>query len=465
MDIPKTDLFRLSATQAAELIRQNHLSAQEYTQAILERVKLRDPQVRAWVYLDEKAIMDQAKRLDLLPVEKRGPLHGLPIGIKDIFLTRDMPTRYYSRLHAHDGNAAADSAAVSILRSAGAIIFGKTATTEFASMTEGGPCTNPNNPKHTPGGSSSGSAAAVVDYQVPLAIGTQTGGSIVRPGSLNGCYGFKPTWGTISTEGVGRYSISADTPGFYARTVEDIEMLANVFRIDSFQSASAPLGPLSIAGAKIAFIKTHVWPNAGPGTHAAWDLARTLLKEKGGQVEDVELPEAFSKCSQWRETVVAQEARAAFLPKYREDRSKIHDDIVNLVETQDLPSPKKLLEAHDGIARLRAEWDRIASNYDIIITPSAVDEAPEGLENTGIAVFCTMWTILHVPAMNVPGFRGQCGLPIGLTVVGSRYSDMEVLRGGKAVGTVFNDCNDRSPSAHQDVHGEQPCTGETEACF
>ncbi|KAG5983113.1 hypothetical protein E4U55_000757 [Claviceps digitariae] len=438
MDVSKSDLFRLSAAQAAELMMQDLLSAQDYSQALLDRVRLRDPQVRAWVYLDEKAILDQAKQLDLLPIEKRGPLHGVPIGIKDVFLTKDMPTRYYSRLHAHDGNAAADSAAVSILRSAGAIIFGKTATTEFASMTEGGPCTNPNNPKHTPGGSSSGSAAAVADYQVPLAIGTQTGGSIVRPGSFNGCYGFKPTWGTVSTEGVGRFSISADTAGFYARTVEDVEMLARLFRVDSLTTTPVSLGPLKIAGAKIAFIKTHVWPNAGPGTHAAWDLAHRLLQEQGGQTHDVELPEIFSKCSKWRETVVSQEARAAFLPKYREDKSKIHGDIVKLVEAEDLPSPKEVLEAHDGIARLRAEWDQIARNYDIIITPSAVDEAPEGLENTGIAVFCTMWTILHVPAMNVPGFKGKCGLPIGLMVVGSRYSDMEVLRGGKAIGAVFN---------------------------
>ncbi|KAG6088624.1 hypothetical protein E4U15_005543 [Claviceps sp. LM218 group G6] len=439
MGIIKSDLYRLSATQAAELIRRNRLSAQDYSQALLDRVRLRDPQVRAWVYLDEKAVLDQAKRLDSLPVDKRGPLHGLPVGIKDVFLTRDMPTRYYSRLHAHDGNAAADSAAVSILRSAGAIIFGKTATTEFASMTEGGPCTNPNNPKHTPGGSSSGSAAAVADCQVPLAIATQTGGSIVRPGSLNGCYGFKPTWGTISTEGMGRFSTSADTPGFYARTVEDVEMLARVFRLASnMRSAPVPVGPLSVAGSKVAFIKTHVWPNAGPGTHAAWNLARKILQDHGAQVQDVDLPEAFSKCSEWRETVVIQEARAAFLPKYLEDKSKIHNDIVKLVEAQNLPSPQKVLEAHDGIAKLRADWDQIARNYDIIITPSAVDEAPEGLLDTGIAVFCTMWTILHAPAMNVPGFRGRCGLPIGLTVVGSRYSDMDVLRSGEAIGAVFN---------------------------
>lgn len=242
-----------------------------------------------------------------------------------------MPTKYYSRLHAQDGNAAADSACVSVLRSAGAIIFGKTATTEFASMTEGGPCTNPHNCKHTPGGSSSGSAAAVADFQVPLSIGTQTGGSIVRPGSFNGVYGFKvciplcdsvkkavhtnahqATWGTISTEGVGRFSVSADTPGFYARNVEDLEFLARLFCLDSL--VTEPTRPLSVSGARIAFIKTHVWPKAEAGTHAAWARAHSLLADRGANVEDVELPDVFANCTEWRELIVAEEARAAFLP-------------------------------------------------------------------------------------------------------------------------------------------------------
>ncbi|EFY89998.1 glutamyl-tRNA(Gln) amidotransferase subunit A [Metarhizium acridum CQMa 102] len=294
-----------------------------------------------------------------------------------------MPTKYYSRLHAQDGNAAADSACVSVLRAAGAIIFGKTATTEFASMTEGSPCANPHNGRHTPGGSSSGSAAAVADFQVPLSIGTQTGGSIVRPGSFNGVYAFKATWGTVSTEGTSIVSPSADTPGFYARSVDDLESLAHLFRLDS--RLTEPLHPLSIIGARIAFIKTHIWPEALSGTQTAWKLAHRLLAESGAKIEHVELPERFGNCPGWRETVVAEEARAAFLPKYLEDKTKLHADIVALVESTSVPSQKKLLEAHDGIARLRKEWDQIASQYDIIITPSAIDEAPEGLENTGTA--------------------------------------------------------------------------------
>ncbi|KHN98974.1 glutamyl-tRNA(Gln) amidotransferase subunit A [Metarhizium album ARSEF 1941] len=314
MAVSHTELYKLSATQAAERIRTNQLSALDYVKALLERVRDRDPQVGAWVFLDENAVLDQAKKLDELPAERRGPLHGLAVGIKDIFLTRDsdMPTRYYSRLHAQDGNAAADSACVGLLRSAGAIIFGKTATTEFASMTEGGRCANPHNAKRTPGGSSSGSAAAVADFQAPLSLGSQTGGSIVQPASYNGVYGFKATWSTISTEGMCRVSVSADTPGFYARNVDDLELLAHLFRLDSLLAEPAP--PLSVNDARIAFIKTHVWPNAEPGTWAAWNLAQTLLAENGATIEHVELPDSFENCLEWRKTVVTEETRAAFLP-------------------------------------------------------------------------------------------------------------------------------------------------------
>ena len=246
----------------------------------------------------------------------------------------DMPTKYYSRLHTEDGNAAADSDAVTVLRTAGALIFGKTATTEFAAMTEGGPCTNPHNAKHTPGGSSSGSAAAVADFQVPISIGTQTGGSIVRPGSFNGIYGFKvskhhsslahgtvltclkPTWASVSTEGVSRFSVSCDSVGFYARSVEDMHLLARLYELDPH--ATIPPPPLSLAGARVAFCKTHRWHYAGKGTQAVWETACMMLRDQGAAVTDLELPAEFARSQEWRETVVNEEARAAFLPsRYR----------------------------------------------------------------------------------------------------------------------------------------------------
>lgn len=202
------DLTHLSATQALHRLRQGNLTVEAYARALLARIRARDPVVQAWSYLDPELVIAQARKLDQVPLEKRGPLHGVAIGIKDVALTKgkhstymdmtlglltiaDMPTRYNSDIYRDSIQSAVDAATVTVLRAAGALILGKTATTEFAATTVGGPCTNPHHPEHTPGGSSSGSAAAVADFQVPLALGTQTGGSTIRPASYNGIYGFK----------------------------------------------------------------------------------------------------------------------------------------------------------------------------------------------------------------------------------------------------------------------------------
>ncbi|POR35589.1 Glutamyl-tRNA(Gln) amidotransferase subunit A [Tolypocladium paradoxum] len=469
-------LHRLTATEVRELIRSDKVTVEEYAWALIERFEERDDDVHAWVHYDTDLIIAEARRLDDVPAAKRGQLHGVAVGIKDIFLTKgtvldvwskpgfalqanhaqDMPTRYYSPIHKNDGNAAADSAAVAILRAAGALILGKTATTEFAATTEGTQCCNPRDYHYSPGGSSSGSAAAVSDWQVPIAIGTQTGGSIVRPGSYNGTYAFKPTWGLISTDGVGRFSVSLDTAGFFARSVDDLDLLAKLFRLDF--DYTRPRKRFIIKGANIALVKTHAWDHAGPGTQAAWNQARSLLAKAGAVLEDVELPESFRKCHDWREIVAAGEARSAFLStqwrcyvrqqqkwlanraieEYMQSTQKLHPSLKASVQNKNNPTRKEMLEAYDGVAQLRPQWDQIASKYDAIITPSSVDQAPQGLEDTGSAVFNVMWTILHAPSLNVPGFFGYHNLPIGLTVVGGRFSDMEVLRVGKVIGALFN---------------------------
>ncbi|PNY22476.1 Glutamyl-tRNA(Gln) amidotransferase subunit A, partial [Tolypocladium capitatum] len=428
-------LHRLTATEIRDLIRSGKVTVEEYAWALIEQFEKRDDAVHAWVHYDADLIIAEAMRLDDVPAAKRGQLHGVAVGIKDIFLTKDMPTRYYSSIHENDGNAAADAAAVAILRAAGALILGKTATTEFAAMTEGTRCCNPRDHRYSPGGSSSGSAAAVGDSQVPIAIGTQTGGSVVRPGSYTGTYAFKPTWGLISTEGVGRFSVSLDTVGFFARSVDDLDLLAKLFRLDF--DYTRPRKPFTIKGARVALVKTHVWDHATPGTQAAWEKARSLLAKAGAVLEDVELPDSFRKCHDWREVIAAGEARSAFLSKYVLSTQKLHPTLKAFVQNKNKPTRKEMLEAYDGVAQLRPQWDNIASKYDAVLTPSSVDQAPEGLENTGSAVFNAMWTILHAPSLNVPGFFGHNNLPIGLTVVGGRFSDMEVLRAGKVIGTLF----------------------------
>lgn len=222
-----------------------------------------------------------------------------------------MPTEFNSPIYKGEPAPLVDAAPIITLRAAGALIFGKTTTTEFASTVDGGPSTNPHDHTRTPGGSSSGSGAAVGDFQVPIALGTQTGGSTIRPGSFNGIYGFKPTWGSISREGLAQYSMTCDTLGLYARSVEDLQLLANVFQLADDESI--PSQPFEIKGSKIAFVKTHVWPKAGPGGKGAWEKAKTLLEGKGAKVEEVELPAEFEKIADWHANVLAGEGRTSFL--------------------------------------------------------------------------------------------------------------------------------------------------------
>lgn len=457
---PTTEPWRLSATQALHLIRTQQLTIEAYAQSLLTRIASRDPETKAWVHLPTDLILTNARALDAVPFSQRSPIHGLPIGIKDVILTKDMPTQHNSQIYAAAQPSGVDAAPVMTLRAAGALIFGKLSTTEFATSKQGNwhqnLTSNAHDPARTPGGSSSGSGAAVGDFQVPVALGTQTGGSVVRPASFNGTYGFKPTWGAISREGLAQWSVTLDTCGFFARSVEDLEVLADVFRIEDDEKV--PREGFEVKGAKVAFCQTHNWPKAGAGTKRAWEEAQGILKEHGANVESLELPDDFAPILDWHAQVLAGEGRTSFLGQYELAKDKLHDDIRGHVENRTGLSRKKQLEAYDNCARLRPIWDQIAAGYDFIVTPSVVDEAPVGLENTGDMVshprlsltreissnpslqsFCSMWTILHVPALNVIGFKGENDMPIGLTLVGARYTDRHLLHVAKTVGPLLEE--------------------------
>ncbi|TVY85471.1 Glutamyl-tRNA(Gln) amidotransferase subunit A [Lachnellula suecica] len=430
-----TEPYRLMASQVLASIQKGELTVEDYAKSLLGRVKARDDVVKAWAYLDPEFVLTQARKLDQIPAEKRGPLHGIAIGVKDVILTKDMPTCHNSPIYEGHGPSLVDAAPIITLRAAGALIFGKTTTTEFASTSDGGPSTNPHDSSRTPGGSSSGSGAAVGDYQVPIGLGTQTGGSTIRPGSFNGIYALKPTWGAISREGLAQYSMTCDTLGLYARSVDDLELLSKVFQLADDEPV--PSTPFPFKSSKIAFCKTHVWGKSGPGTQAAWQKAQELLKTQGANVEEIELPGDFEKIKDWHANVLAGEGRTSFLGNYLLAKDKLHPMIQGHVENSSALSRKAQLESYDGCARLRPVWDDIASKYDAVFTPSVVDEAPVGVGNTGDASFCSMWTILQVPCLNIPGFAGENDLPIGLTLVGARYHDLHVLHAGKAIGEVF----------------------------
>ena len=431
--------WQLTATEACGLLRKGDLSVEEYVKSLLARIKQRDSVVKAWVYLNKDLVLQRARELDKVPTEERGPLHGLPIGIKDVILTKDMPTQYNSRIYESDKPSGIDAGPVITLRAAGALIFGKLSTTEFAAAQQGNVhqnlTSNAQDPKRTPGGSSSGSGAAVADFQIPIALGTQTGGSIVRPASFNGCYGFKPTWGAISREGLAQWSPTLDTCGFFARSMEDIELMADAYRISD--DDAVPKQPFELKGAKIAICTSPVWPKASDGTRNALTKAEEILQAHGAKLERLDLPSDFDNILEWHARVIGGEGRTSFLGNYLMNKDKLHDSIHAHVENRKGISRRAQLEAYDGCARLRPVWDEIAAKYDVVITPSVVDEAPSGLEHTGDMSFCSMWTILQVPALNVPGFAGRNGLPIGLTMVAPRYTDRHLLRVAKTVGPLF----------------------------
>lgn len=344
-----------------------------------------------------------------------------------------MPTQFNSPIYT-DNAPKVDAGSIMVLRKAGALILGKTTTTEFAATTVGPKTRNPHDSKRTPGGSSSGSGAAVGDFQAPIGLGTQTGGSTIRPGSYNGIYALKPTWNSITREGQKIYSLILDTLGLYARSVDDLELLADTFMI--FDDVPAPKN-FSVKGAKFAILKTMVWPSVGTGTSAAIDKATALLREHGAEVEELSLPDQLDELPAWHATVLASEGRTAFLPEYSVAKDKISQQLVGHVENSDKISRKAQVEAFDKIAAARPVVDEILSKYDAVITPSVPDEAPLGIEKTGSAAFCLIWTALHTPVVNVPGFKGENSMPIGLSLVAPRYHDRRLLAVCKKVGEIF----------------------------
>ncbi|GIZ43979.1 hypothetical protein CKM354_000718800 [Cercospora kikuchii] len=427
--------FRLTATEAIKAIGAGDLTVEDYARSLLDRIKERDDAVRAWIYLDGDQVLEQARALDRLPKEERGPLHGVAVAIKDVIYTKDMPTQHNSAIYK-DSMPEIDAGSVTMLRQAGALIFGKTTTTEFAANVIGTKTANAHHEGRTPGGSSSGSGAAVADFQVPLALGTQTGGSMIRPASFNGIYAIKPTWGSVSREGQKIYSLNLDTLGWYARSIEDLTLLATIFGLKD-DEIPRPLSNNGVSGLKLAFCKTMVWNHAGSGTRSAFSTARSLLSSSGATITDLELPPEFQSLPQLHTIMLFSDGRVSFLPEYRLAKSSLAADLVEHVEEFHGYTRKQYLSACDTIAALRPKFDALAEEFDAVIVPSVPDVAPEGLERTGSAVFQGIWTALHVPIVNIPGFTGEENMPIGVSLVAPRYRDLHLLSVAEQVAKVW----------------------------
>jgi Asp-tRNA(Asn)/Glu-tRNA(Gln) amidotransferase A subunit family amidase len=425
----------LGALAAREQIGAGALRGVELTSACLRRIRAQEDKVQAWACLDERLAMEQAEQLDAyrrsgLPL---GPLHGLPVGIKDIIDTGDMPTENGNALDA-GRQPEADAWLVARLRSAGAVILGKTVTTECAYLAPG-KTRNPHNPAHSPGGSSSGSAAAVASGMVPLAVGTQTGGSVIRPASYCGVVGFKPTFGLIPRTGVLLTSRQLDTVGTFGRTIEDAALLADVLAghdpADPDTALSAPPKILDTAltdppvTPQLAFIKTPAW--SGIETDCAAGFAE-LVEALGDHCDEVELPKIFAEGSSAHRRIMLAEIAHNLRRYYDRGAKRLAEETREAIEEGRTILADDYLAARDWREALYAGLDEIFERYDAIVTPAAAGEAPAGLESTGSAAFNVLWSLLGVPAVTLPLLAGANGMPIGVQMVGRRNNDGRLLR-------------------------------------
>jgi Asp-tRNA(Asn)/Glu-tRNA(Gln) amidotransferase A subunit family amidase len=406
----------LSVAAAAAEIAAGRLTAEALVESCLARIAEREPTVGAWEFLDRVQARTQARALDRGP--RRGPLHGIPIGIKDIVDTQDMPTGCGSPIY-RDRRSAWDAACVALLRAAGAVILGKTVTTEFAYF-QPGKTANPHNPRHTPGGSSSGSAAAVADRMVPAALGTQTAGSIIRPAAFCGVVGYKPTFGSFSLAGVKPFSPSLDTLGVFARAVEDLPLLRRAL-LGAEEQSPKPAPP------RIALCRTAHWSVAEPATQHALERAATQLAAAGATVTETEGAADFGALTEAQKTIMAFEAARSYASELflhsAEVSAKLHELAEAGFACPIVDYHRALSLAEDARRRLDDQF----RNVDVLIAPSAVGEAPEGLGATGDPIFNRAWTLLHVPTLTLPLFTGPGGLPVGIQLVGRRGDDARVL--------------------------------------
>lgn len=414
-----TELYKLDATTLCQRVRSGTIRVTDIAESLIDRVSARDPEVRAYAYFDPELVRDRARLLDEVP--RKGPLHGVPIAVKDVINTYDMPTAHNTARYAAS-RPCIDAACVDTLRAAGALIVGKTVTTEFAATLRGGETRNPHRLEHTPGGSSSGSAAAVADGMSTLALGTQTGGSTIRPASYCGIFGWKPTWNSVSREGLKMYSATLDTLGLYARSAADLMLLADVFAIEDLE---APL-PATLEGVRVAVCRSPVWSRAEPATQAAIERAIAEMRGQGAVVTELTLPAEFETLPQSHRFIARREGRAAFLNEYR-TTPDLHDEFKATVENRAGTSVEEVRAAYRHADACRAAWDDLAAPFDVVLTPSAPGEAPRGHDVTGDAAFNSMWTLLQVPVVNVPGALGPTGLPVGVSLTARRYQDRQVI--------------------------------------
>ena len=414
------ELWQLSASEIARKIEEGKTTCEAVTIACLERIDDREPMVDAWMYLDKKLTVENARLIDRRPCQ--GLIRGVPLGVKDIIDTKDMPTGHGSPIHI-ENQPNYDAPCVAMCRAEGGLILGKTVTSEFAHMTPG-KTKNPHNPAHSPAGSSSGSGAAVADFMVPVAFGTQTGGSIVRPAAFNGCIGYKPSYGDYNPLGVHDNTRSVDTLGMLSRTLEDQALMRAVVMGLPFR----PIKSVEIIDLKIGLCRTPHWEKADEATRENVEHAAFRLSEAGAQMSDFELPDDFDAVEHAFDIVSAFEFARTLAYEWHNCRDKLSERLK--AGRLDLGWRASYSEYRAGLATLQDYRDRFFSafnEYDLLITPRSNGEAPADLTTIGQAHFNRVWTALYAPGVSLPLFTGKLGLPIGLQVIGQLGDDERFL--------------------------------------
>ena len=427
--------YELTATEAARRIRDRQLSPVDLVESLLSRIDSLEPRLNAWVYLDREAVLSDAeqKRAGLDSGVSLGPLHGVPVGIKDIYYTAGIPTTACSKVYA-DFVPTYDAATVTLLKGAGAIMLGKTVTTEFACM-DPSPTLNPWNPAHTPGGSSSGSAVAVATGMCPIAMGSQTVGSVLRPASYSGVVGFKPTYGRVSRYGVIPVSWSLDTMGWMSRTVEDAALLLQIMAghdpedpVASRREVPDYLAALESPQApRIGLIRGFFHDNADPETRQHISGIVDRFSNAGATVEELTLPDSFDTAVEDQRIIMSVEAASFHQPMYERQAQDYQPNLRAML--------RRGLET-DGVSYSRAlerrrqfitDMELLAEKADVLLTPSTPTPALADLTNTGNTIFQGPWTSCGLPAITVPSGLAESGLPLGIQLIAAPFQEPRLL--------------------------------------
>ena len=414
-------ILTLSARELAARVSRRELTAEAVTRAYIEQIQACEPSVKAWQFFDSDMALQSARALDRHTHSSNAVLRGVPVGVKDLMDTADMPTAYGSPIYAGQ-RPAFDAACVAACRDAGMVILGKTVTTEFATF-QPGVTRNPRAPAdapRTPGGSSSGSAAAVASNMVPLALGTQTAGSIVRPAAYCGVVGFKPTHGTLPLAGIKPLSPSLDTVGAFARSVDDVAFFVGAL-------TRVNLDPQRQFALRVGICHTPHWDLASDDARRVLEHSARQFEKMGAQVHDLVLPDSFDALTQAQIQIMAYEAAAAFSAERQRHSEKFSPAFAQLLALGQSLHGADFVAAQLLASAARQAMDAVFESVDVLIAPSAEGEAPAGLDATGNPIFNRFWTLLGNPCVHVPAGTGEHGMPVGVTVIGPRWADALTL--------------------------------------